>query len=138
MKNRKTVLLVESFGLYVKLTLKARQSEWANIMFQNLSWVCASDDKTREEGYNFFMVTREKLASAIKCFRAVNVGQTRRGLLVKDKWKESPFYFINVNQRNDTRVMENSAYKTGEYQDVKETWANYKPQAEKYFDKIAA
>lgn len=137
--NKKVVLLVESFGEYVRLTLKAKQGEWARNMFENLAWVCAGDDKTKDRGYESFMAKRKKLAGAINCFRAVNIGKTRRGLLVKDKYKPSPFYFLSVNQKNDIRnIADKSEYQTGEYQDLPKTWENYKPQAEKYFDKVQA
>lgn len=93
--NQKVAVMLESFGARCRLSLSPGQSGIAANMFANLLWILGASG-----GEETFIASREKLAAAIKAFRASNVMQGRRG---KGLWKQSPFSFSLVAQRNDIR-----------------------------------
>lgn len=134
--NTQTVchVLIESFGpVKIRLTMKAGQNDISHNLFANLAWACGSEANPWE--IENFITSREKVAGAIKAFRCGNVTQERRG---RGLWKQSPFRFYNVEQRNDTRAISIEGCGVGCYQDTKETWEGYKPRIAKHFDKVEA
>lgn len=125
-------ILLETFGASrVRLTIESGQDATANNLFSNLVWVCS--EVGRAYDIESFTVTTETLIKAIQSFRASNIVQGRRG---KGKWKQSPFRFTRVNQRNDTRQLDGEGLQIGCHQDNLEDWDGWKvPRIEKSFDK---
>lgn len=100
----KVKIMLESFGNRVRLSLSPGQPG-AMVSFSNLLWVLGGTGS--EES---LVIARETLAKGIQAFRAANPNQARRG---KGLWKQSPFEFSLVAQRNDTREIASGNYGIG-------------------------